>query len=258
MFNDLWVLSLDDEFEEFDKCTTVVTNNGKLIAHNEDWDIDCKNDICILKKTIKGLTTLEFLYYETLGGNSISINSYGIVQTINTLTHSDKKDKGIPRSITARWLSETASPNNAFDKLATLPRASGYNHNFIDINGNIWNIESNASQQIIYKAYTPFIHTNHCLTNLMKLDVEDNQYGSFSRYDVAIKNTKAQMTVAEMQDLMSIGDTNKQRTIFNKHTLARMILDLDNRDAYIWLLRENEKGWLKYNIDFLKSNLPDF
>ena len=41
-FDDLWAINLEDELDDIgkEKCTTVVTNGGKLISHNEDWDED--------------------------------------------------------------------------------------------------------------------------------------------------------------------------------------------------------------------------
>ncbi len=46
---EFWTLSLEDDFDYIDeKCTTVVTNNGKLIAHNEDWEKGAQENICLL------------------------------------------------------------------------------------------------------------------------------------------------------------------------------------------------------------------
>ena len=47
-FNDLWTLSLEDEINCEEKCTTVITNDGKLIAHNEDWEPSYASNICVL------------------------------------------------------------------------------------------------------------------------------------------------------------------------------------------------------------------
>ena len=60
LIDDLWVLSLEDELSEADKCTTIITNNGKLIAHNEDWDTNSKDTICVLKKSVKNSGEMEF------------------------------------------------------------------------------------------------------------------------------------------------------------------------------------------------------
>ena len=102
----------DIEFHE--KCTTFVINNGQKLSPIMKIGKDSKNDIYILRKTIKDTTLLELYYYNTLGGISISINSFGLVQAINTLEHIDSQI-GVPRNIIARWLSETKDPEMDYE-----------------------------------------------------------------------------------------------------------------------------------------------
>ncbi|MCK4794345.1 MAG: hypothetical protein KAV87_62030, partial [Desulfobacteraceae bacterium] len=174
-FDELWLLSIEDELFEskFGKCTSIITNSGLLIAHNEDWDADAKDSICVLKKTMRGQTILELFYLNTLGGNSVSVNSNGFVQAIDTLTHADKQI-GVPRNVIARWLSETKSPESDYERLAALERSSGYSHSLVSVNGKIWNIECSAREEILTRPNSPFVHTNHFLTELRKLENEDN------------------------------------------------------------------------------------
>lgn len=250
-FEELWTLvSFEDDLPSIDKCTTVVTNGGKLIAHNEDWDANSKNAICVLKKSVTDFTILELFYYNTLGGNSISINSRGFVQSINTLAHTDKR-VGIPRNVIARWLSETKSPQQDFNKLSTLQRSAGYNHNIINVQGKIWNIESSAFKQVLSSVASPFVHTNHYLTELKELENNNNLCGTFDRYEFASKNTRKSMSLTNLQRLMSDNSKGLKVSVFNEGTIARMVVDLEKLVAYIWLLREPEMGWVEYDIDFL-------
>ena len=74
---DLWTISIEDELEHRakERCTTVVTNSGHLIAHNEDWSPDAIEDICILKKRVGATTTLELYYYGCpMGGTALNTN----------------------------------------------------------------------------------------------------------------------------------------------------------------------------------------
>jgi hypothetical protein len=249
-FDDLWILSLEEELFEsgYDKCTSIITNNGLLVAHNEDWDSDSKDSICILRKNIEDLTILELFYLDTLGGNSISVNSHGFVQTVNTLTHTDRQI-GVPKNIIARWLSETRDPEKDYYLLSKMKRSSGYNHNLVSINGNIWNIECSAKEQKLTKPRPPFAHTNHYLTELSRLEADDNSCGTFSRYRYASSRSRDKMSVDQIKDLMSNASEGKRLSIFNNMTIARMIIDLEKRDAYIWLLREKNKGWLRYGLN---------
>jgi len=158
-FLNLWTTSLEDEVHQglVDKCTTIVANEGKLISHNEDWDKDSENYVCLLLKKVGEITILELYYFNTLGGDSVSINSHGFITSVNTLVHSDKK-LGIPRNVIARWLSETKNPEDDFLKLKKLPRSLGFNFNILSRKGEIWNIEYVALplSSKIAAAYRPF------------------------------------------------------------------------------------------------------
>ncbi|PRQ02015.1 C45 family autoproteolytic acyltransferase/hydolase [Enhygromyxa salina] len=251
-FEDLWALNMEDETGDTGagRCTTVVTGGGRMIAHNEDWHRDVKSSVCVLQKTVGSLTILELFYMNTLGGNSISINSHGIVHAVNSLTHRDS-GTGVPRNLTARWLSETSDPSSDDERLCRLRRTSGYSHTLVDMNGRIWNIEASAKQQHLTRPPSPFIHTNHYLTHLRSLESEANTLGTHSRLARASARVTDSMTPAALRDLMDDRSDGAELSIFNDRTVARMIVDLDQLRAHIWLLREAEQGWLAYDLDFI-------
>src|SRR5690606_20058965 len=67
---ELWALCVEDDAHN--KCTTVVTNGGKLLLHNDDWDPEAANAVCVLEKTVGELTILELYYYVIpLGGSAV-------------------------------------------------------------------------------------------------------------------------------------------------------------------------------------------
>ena len=166
-FIDLWTISLEDEIslKSLNKCTTIITNKGKLFSHNEDWEKGSDDCVCLLLKRIGKLSILEIYYFDTLGGNSISINSNGFVVSVNALVQRDRKI-GIPRDVIARFLSETNNPEDDFLKLKNMPRSVGYNFNIVNKEGKIWNIEYNSVEAILTKPESPYVHTNHCLSEL--------------------------------------------------------------------------------------------
>lgn len=246
-FEDLWVLILEDELTYLEKCSTIITNKGNLIAHNEDWTVESKNNICLLKKTVKNLTVFELFYYNIPGGNSISINSNGIIQAINTLNPADKRI-GIPKNIIARWMSETKDPVKDFEKLKKLPRSAGYNHNFINLKGKVWNIETTAKKQKLSLINHPFVHTNHYLTHLKEFEKSDNSTWTFHRHGIASSRIREKMSLNEMKRLVSDDSGGKKLSLLNERTIARMIVDLENKKIYAWLLREKEKGWVTYSL----------
>ncbi|MBI4973706.1 hypothetical protein HZC27_03800 [Candidatus Roizmanbacteria bacterium] len=252
LFEDLWTLMTDVGMSQDnpEKCTTFVTNNGKTISHNEDWEKDSENDICVLKKTIKDTTILELYYFNTLGGVSISVNSHGYVQAINTLDHTGNQI-GVPRNIIARWLSETKDIEKDFEKLVLIPRANGYNHVVVN-RENIWDLECTASQQILLKPPLPFIHTNHYLSKRLKTFEEtENLTHTFQRYEKAKSLVKNKMSMEEIMKVNSDISKGPHASIMNERTIAKMIIDLKNKIAKIWLKRAAEKNWVDYSLDFL-------
>ena len=182
-FLECWTRSFEDQFSFYreDHCTSIVTNDGKLISHNEDW----------------------------------------------------------------------ANPIQDFKRLKSMKRATGYNHNIISMDGKIWNIESTAKEQIMVEPAAPFVHTNHYLSEQLKpLEAEKTQ-STFRRYEVASESVRPHMSEQELMKLVSDTSQGPDLSIFNERTIARMIVDLEQRIAKIWLLREAAKGWVEYPLEFI-------
>jgi predicted choloylglycine hydrolase len=250
-FEETWMLILEDELAESDveKCTTIVTNNGSLIGHNEDWERDAKEAICVLKKTVQGLSTFELCYMNTLGGNAIGINSHGFVHAINSLAHVDNR-LGVPKNLVARWLSESSDPDSDYRRLAQLKRASGYHHSVVSAAGKIWSIECSAQDQILTKPRSPFVHTNHFLSELARVEGGDAVPGTRARLRRASEEVSESMSVDEMKHLLSDTSQGRTKSILNDRTIGRMIVDTKKMVAHVWMLRERERGWLSYPLAF--------
>jgi len=250
-FEELWTLSLEDEVTEdrYDRCTTIVTNRGALIAHNEDWDDDALDAICVLRKRVGNLRTLELYYLNTLGGNAISINSNGYVHAVNSLSHTDGQI-GVPKNMVARWFAETRSPDADFEKLAQLKRASGYHHTLVSLDGRVWSIECSATRQTMARPEPPFVHTNHFLTELARYEGgrDDLVPGTRSRYESAEEQVEESMTFDAVEEIVSDTSRGDSRSIFNERTVARMIVDVRRMEANVWLLREDDAGWITYDL----------
>ncbi len=247
-----WAGSLEDEFSYYrgERCTSIITNDGTLIAHNEDWAKDAADQICILQKTVGDLTIFELNYFVTLGGNSASINSHGYVQLINTLTHADWQ-LGVPRNVIARFMSETRDPASDFEKLKTVRRSTGYNHILVSLDGSMWNIEATAQQQVLLEPLAPFVHTNHYRSGQLQPYEANAALTTQRRYRVASKRVRPHMTAQGLVDLTSDTAQGPDLSIFNERTIARMLIDLEQRVAHCWLAREADKGWVAYPLTFL-------
>jgi hypothetical protein len=252
--DELWAVSLEDELDEFknEKCTTVVTNSGRLISHNEDWDEDSDEEICLLKKSCAGLTILEIYYYAVpLGGSALSINSNGYVQAINSLDHADRQI-GVPKSVIGRWMSETGDARADFARLRQIPRSSGYNHVLVHRRDGVLDIECTAARQVLLEPSLPFAHTNHLLSPGLKgLDNAEAGEGTYARYECACQLVRPMMTLAELATLTGDTSRGRKRSINNRETIARVVIDLDSRIAKVWLRREQKLGWIDYPLDFV-------
>jgi len=251
-FLDLWTMSIGDELDDAEKCTTVVTNNGRLIAHNEDWDADAVEDICILKRTCADMTTLELYYYGSpLGGTALSICSRGYVQAINSLNQVDHR-MGIPKIIIARRLSELADVRQELSDLLDLPRASGFAHTLVNRHGSVTAVECSARRQSIHNPKLPFVHTNHVLDDRLKgVQGELDGQSTFERYDAARRLVTPTMDRAALTEVTGDSTRGPTNSILNQNTIARAFLDLDRRVASFWLRREARKGWVDYPIEFM-------
>jgi hypothetical protein len=248
-FRDAWLLSLEDELflRQAGRCSTLVANQGKLMAHNEDWDEKAQDAICVLKKSLNGLSIFELFYMNTLGGNAVSVNSHGIAQAVNTLTHADMQT-GVPRNVIARWLSETGSPEADYINLKNVPRASGYSHTLISRDGAIWNIECSAREQRLCRPAAPYVHTNHYISELSRLEQEDNSTGSLDRYRFLSSHAEDTMPADRVRELMGNQSEGGTAGVFNDRTIARMLVDFNNMDIFVWLRREDARGWVRYPL----------
>lgn len=251
-FADFWTMSLEDDFDYLDEehCTSVITNKGLLISHNEDWEKDSQDVICLLKKTLSDVTTFELFYYNTLGGASICVNSHGYVMTINTLTHTDYQ-VGVPRNVIARWLSETQNVEKDFQRLTTIKRSKGYNHLFTNTKGDVWDIECSATKQALITPQVPYVHTNHFTADrLLLFEEDDDTTGTHERYNVAKKLVKPHMSMDELMRITNNHDGSND-SIMNERTIGKMVIDLQEKIAKVWLKREKHLGWIAYPLDFL-------
>lgn len=246
----LWALHLEDETNQTinqNRCTTIITNDGLLIAHNEDWEKTSANTICFLFKEIGKTKIFELHYYHTLGGDAIGINSNGFVSAINSLSHPDIR-VGVSRNIIARWLSETKNPEKDFQKLKNIPRASGYNHNVVSLDGKIWNLECTAKKDILTHPTSPFVHTNHYLSELKIFDTNSNSTATIERYNSAQRLNKSHMTINKLIDVTNDTSSGDVDSIMNERTVAKMVIDMKNMAVKGWLRAEKEKGWVDYNL----------
>jgi hypothetical protein len=258
---EIWALSLEEELDYLDTppsaslspdhCTTVITNEGMLLGHTEDEDPGSEESLVILKRALNGYTVLELYFLGTLGGTSLGINSHGYISTRNVLADYNTQ-YGIPRGTMMRYLSETNNPEHHLRVSEQMPRRMGGSLVFTSQKGEVTTAETTAKKVALLRPELPFVHTNHYLIPEMKqFDHNPNTTATFERYQVAQDKVKPHMTPAELRDLMSDQSRGPHESIFNERTIGRAVVDWPTLSAWFWLKREQEKGWVKYEVDFL-------
>lgn len=250
---ELWAVAIEDQLspDASERCTTIVTNEGRLIGHNEDWDPDASTEICILKKRVGNTTSLELYYYGApLGGVAISISSRGHVQAINSIAHTDSRD-GVPKHVIARALSDLRFGAPDLETLLAIPRSSGFAHILVDRIGHLTSIECTATQHRVTRPQTPFVHTNHLLDPVLGRPGLVASESSHHRFKDATAMASETMDLTTMMKLVGDQSHGKSKSVLNRNTIARAIVDLDQQTAYFWLHQESGKGWVPYSIDFL-------
>lgn len=253
-FLDLWTMMVEDDVrtDGLEMCTTVVTNDGRLVGHNEDWDSDSIEDICIVKKTVNGTTSLELYYYGCpLGGVALSIHANGYVQAINSLESTDWQP-GVPKVLIARAIAEIRGNGRELANILSVPRCSGFAHNLVSRDGQVTSLECSAQQHHIANPALPFVHTNHFLSKqLARWEERGDETSSRARYQSGCALVSPNMTIDELSDAMGNRDNGKKSSVLNRNTIARAVVDLENQEARFWLRRERKKGWVTYDIGFL-------
>ena len=246
-------LCMENEFSGVEHCTTMITNGGRMIAHNEDWNVGSENRLCILRRTTGRDTTLELLYIGTLGGNAVSVSSRGWVQAVNSLPLGRSRLKaGIPRNIVNRWMADTVDPVADVARMRRMQRISGDSHILVSMNeAQAFVIESTpehlACRTIAFDK--PFAHTNHFLDPALA-GVETPSASSRKRHETACRLLGPVMNESELKDIMDTANTDPRgvNEIFSAETIGRILLDLDRGTASIWMRREAEKGWIEYPL----------
>src|SRR3989344_445382 len=247
-WQDLWTVGLELGTDA-DRCTALVTNGGRLVGHDEDFEPGSAHDLFLIRKTVGKSTVLDLHYFYTLGGNAASVNSNGWCLMVNSL-HGSTSPSGIPRNVIARWLSETRDPQRDARRLRKLPLMDGYSYTFVHLDGRISNLETSAKGVSMEKVRSPFVHTNHHLSRLK----EDETFASGSsveRFTLATRRLKPRMSVASLKRLMADRSRGDADSIFNEDTIGRMVVDFTRREAPAWFKASPRRGYLTVPLDFL-------
>jgi len=256
----LWHMLLEDDASALaeEKCTTFITNNGRLAGHNEDWSANAASRLFVLKRNLAGKILFELHYAGTPGGNAISINNQGHIQAVNSLpgTPVDASIARVPTNIVARLLAETGDVTGMLEAARSIPRMGGYAHTLVSTKGAPHRIAEFSQKDLAVQEITrfPFVHANHYA--LQGGQMPDGAASSIAsttrkRYAAAEAGVKPQMTPEDAMQLLENKCPGVPPVLLNANTLAGMVLDIDSSCAWVRLASEPELGWLRYGLDFI-------
>lgn len=256
--DEMWAFSLEEELDFLDspseRCTTVVSRGGLLLGHTEDEDLGSQDSVVVLRKQINDVTALELYFLGTLGGNGFSINSHGVASTRNVLADFDTQF-GLPRNTVARYLSETGNPRQDLARISRMPRRMGNCTVFTTHSGEVIAAETTARNVVIFTPDMPYVHTNHYLVpELQPYDHTENATSTFERYARASEIASPEMSMPDMTALLEDQSMGPQKSIFNERTIAKAVVDWSQLSVLFWLQREQEKGWVRYDLDFVHDH----
>lgn len=208
-FELMFAFNCREAFEnKYERCTTIVDPDRKIIAHNEDWNGDISN-IYILKAKIKNLKIISLNYALELSGTSVAVTA-DIIQTINDLSSNDMQI-GIPKNFIARKILETKSIEE-IESVLNSKRASGFNH-IIKTHEGFFNIETTSKKYFIEKIEEKFTHTNHYLSMLREFEATKSKTTKIRlKRSIELLKTKQYMKILSTKPVLS------------KRTLASVII----------------------------------
>jgi isopenicillin-N N-acyltransferase-like protein len=177
----------------------VTADGSVLAAHNNDTSPEIEKYAVVVHYEVEGEPEILAVGYGGLG-ISFGYNSAGISLTGNELSMNDMK-LGVPRMLLVRKILAARTIGEAIDAAIFQPRASNYNQVITDANGEIYSIESSATDyEAIYAEEGYLVHTNHYIAPRMwkyELDRQDITTSMF-RYNRAnrlMKNNKGRISV---------------------------------------------------------------
>ncbi len=245
-------LSNNREVANFDPCVldhnhcTIIgipTKGGYLLGHNEDWDANSLEHMYILDAVINGIKIFGLNYANNLIGDSVAINGYGLVEAVNELSHQDTQI-GVPKNFIARAILDCKTLEEAEVLMHTIPRAAGYNHVLVQ-GKRLWNIESSAKEYAIEKIDNQkYVHTNHYLTELARIDTQISD-------ETKLRYSKVKSLMNEMNtvdDIKRVLSDRNEPPICRAGTIGSVIFNAAEKTAYIAYGQPTIGNYVEYSL----------
>lgn len=153
----------------------LMADGSPTIAQNWDWLVDLQESVIVLEVHTDGDPAFVTVVEAGLLAK-LSMNSYGLAVTVNTLIgDADHDTEGLPFHILLRALTACANVSECLSYLATTERASSGNFLIGSAEGGVLNIECEpggiGGLHPSTSSESPVLHTNHFLTPSYSADL---------------------------------------------------------------------------------------
>jgi hypothetical protein len=175
-------------------CTTLMlppsppsgAHHSALIAHNEDMSLTLPGAWFIAQIARNGRPSFTSMCYAgKLPGTAFSVNSHGLVQTINDIRLSHVS-RGVPRGILARAVLDCPDAADAIALIGNVPRASGYHHTIASpARFAICSVEATPAGVVAKAIQQATAHANHLLYEPLSRERQNILGGSRERQSLA-------------------------------------------------------------------------
>lgn len=225
-------LSYFRDADKAEHCTIVALpgEGGYLLGHNEDWSAEALEHLYLLDAEINGIRIfgLGYDFANVIIGDAVAINGWGLIEAINEVSHSDT-NIGVPKAFISRAVMDCRMLEEAEQIIRSVPRRSGFNHLLVQ-GDRLWNIETSAKEFFVEKiVQQKYAHTNHYLTELKRIEKEDNP-------ESVLRYGKVKQKLAEINgvnDLKKLLSDRSQPPVCRDITIGSVIFDPAGKTAEI-------------------------
>jgi len=181
----------------------ITAGHQVFVGQNFDLNILFQDFPIILKINSKsGPSSLVYTMVGIIG--CIGQNSFGLSVANNKLFSSDSRP-GVPFTFVVRKILEQKTIGEAMDAVITAHRATGLNYIIGDSGGEIFSLETTATDiEVIYSHFGYIAHANHFLTQRLKQYQLALLGDSLLRYDRIVKLLKAKRKEINVEYLKKV------------------------------------------------------
>jgi len=241
--NTLFTLGCEDEFRY--NCTSVAgfSEDGIILAHNEDWLKTHLNSlyICKIKQKNKP-TSISLSYAGHLPGFSFGLNSKNLAFTENALHFRKVNPKGIPIHFFTRAFLDVEKVSELI-RLATMPNKMVGWSSLIVYGNKIFDLEITPKTFVLLKGQKYLAHTNHVLSP--KIITQEKSHSKDSLWRLERANELLKTNKLNFELVKKILADHKHRPFsiccheFEKQdetpyaTLASVIANINKKELYV-------------------------